>query len=459
MTHEAVRQMEVVVSETAVNLTETTPKFQFRDLATFRGYSQGAIAFLLYGTATGAVYFVVAPLFAAMLPDVKWSLGVISTALLIRGLLSIVVAPTTGWLVSRFGIRPIVMIGTVFTALFTAMTGTVGNPVEFGLIFGVALSVADGFMGFIAATTVVHRWFMSRRGVVMGLVNSGAGFGGLVFAPVMSLLVSHFGWRHALYVLACIILVLGIPSIWLRNSPRDVGQWVDGVAGRVIPAAGRSDAIGTVQATLRNMARSPLYWAVFAIFGIESWALGVYAADQVLYLKTIGVSAITSSSALGAAAGIAAVSGIVFSRLSDRSSPYYVLIFSTALMALGSIAFLNAHSTALLWIYSALFGAGYGLTVPTIPVALSRYFGALDFSKAFGMGMILSGTMGGLGPWVTGQIVDSTGSYQIPIYLITGLLVLAVVIAVIARPRARLATSGSAAVPPAPADETLLASD
>ena len=104
------------------------PKFKPSDLITFRGYQQGAIGFLLYGTATGAVYFVVAPLFAAMLPDVKWSLGVVSTALLIRGLLSIPVAPLTGWLVARFGVRPVVMFGTLFTAVFTAVTGTVSNP-------------------------------------------------------------------------------------------------------------------------------------------------------------------------------------------------------------------------------------------------------------------------------------------------------------------------------------------
>ena len=141
-----------------------TPKFQAADLITFQGYRQGAIAWLQYGTAVGAVYFVVAPLFAAMLPDVKWSLGVVSTALLIRGLLSMVVSPLTGWLVARFGIRPIVMIGGVTTAGFTALTGTMHSPLEFGLVFGVALSAADGFMGFIPATTVVHNWFMSRRG-------------------------------------------------------------------------------------------------------------------------------------------------------------------------------------------------------------------------------------------------------------------------------------------------------
>lgn len=72
--------------------------------------------------------------------------------------------------------------------------------------------------------------------------------------------------------------------------------------------------------------------------------------------------------------------------------------------------------------------------MPTVPVALSRYFGAREFSKMFGVGAILSGLMGGLGPWVTGQISDHTGSYTIPIYLVTGLLGAALVVAVCARP-------------------------
>jgi cyanate permease len=114
----------------------------------------------------------------------------------------------------------------------------------------------------------------------------------------------------------------------------------------------------------------------------------------------------------------------------------------------------------MLWVYSAFFGAGYGLTVPTIPVALSRYFGAVHFSKAFGMGQIVVSVMGGLGPWVTGQIVDHTGSFKIPIYLITGLLLLAFVIAIAARPSARFFAEGRAvpgAVPKGSAADKLLA--
>jgi cyanate permease len=76
----------------------------------------------------------------------------------------------------------------------------------------------------------------------------------------------------------------------------------------------------------------------------------------------------------------------------------------------------------------------------------------VEFSKMFGVGQILTGLMGGLGPWVTGQISDHTGSYTIPIYLVTGLLGLSVVIALAARPRG---LRKPAAQPEAPAVPTL----
>jgi MFS family permease len=437
----------------AASAASATPRFRPRDLIEFRGYQQASIAWILYGTAIGAVFFVVSPLLAGMLPDVRWSLAVVSNALLVRGLLGIVTNPLTGVLIGRFGIRPVTVIGGVTTAACTALVGTVSNPWVFGVVFGVALTLADSFLGLIPATTVVHRWFMARRGVVMGCVNSGGGFGGLVFAPLMAVLVTSFGWRHALFALALIILVLSLPSVFLRDRPADVGQWVDGVEGRVIPEYGEKDAIGTVQSRIGQMARRPLYWMVFFIFGAEAWALSVYASDQGLFLKAIGVGSLASSSALGFSAGIAAVAGILLSRLNDKVSPYYVIIGSVVAMLAGSILFLSAHGDAQLWAYAFCFGAGYGTLVPAMPVAMSRYFGARNFAGAFGLGQILVSLMAGVGPWLTGVISDSTGSFTIPIYLITGLLALALVVAIAARPRPRSrAAVATAAVPAASGD-------
>ena len=212
-----------------------TPRFRAKDLVAFPGYAQSGIAWFEYLVGIGAVYFTVGPLLAGLLPDTGWSLSAVSIAILIRGLLGVLSGPLTGFLIHRFGVRPIVLIGGVSTAAFTALTGAVTNPVEFALVFGVALAFADGFMGNIAPATVVHKWFLTRRAGMMGLVNSGAGFGGMIFAPLMALLVTQYGWRQACLILGGIILVSTIPALFLKRGAAESGYGVDGVPGALHP--------------------------------------------------------------------------------------------------------------------------------------------------------------------------------------------------------------------------------
>jgi MFS family permease len=412
----------------------TTPRFHAKDLISFPGYRQSLIAWFEYLVGIGAVYFTVGPLLTGLLPDTKWSFSVVSAALLIRGLLGIVTGPTTGFLLQRIGVRRVVLIGGVSTAVFTAVTGLVTNPIEFALVFGVALAFADGFMGNIPPAFVVHRWFLTRRSVLMGIVNSGAGFGGLIFAPLMALLVSQFGWRSACFILGGIVLVCTIPALWLKPGAVETGNGLDGVEGRVVPELGDEDVVGTPQRSIKQIAKHPVFWMIFFMFGVESWALGTFAADQALYLETLHISAVASATALGAAAGIAAASGILLSRISDKVSPYYTLIGAVASMFAGSIVLMFAFNISLVWVFSILFGAGYGLFIPTLPVAISRYFGSNQVARALGVGAIISGVMGGLGPFVTAQIVGATGNFTLAIQLITGLLFVALVVAVVARP-------------------------
>jgi MFS family permease len=411
-----------------------TPRFRAKDLVTFPGYGQSLIAWFEYLVGIGAVYFTVGPLLSGLLPDTKWSLSVVSAALLIRGLLGIVAGPLTGFLLQRIGVRKVVLIGGVSTAAFTALTGAVTNPIEFALVFGVALAFADGFMGNIPPASVVHRWFLTRRSVMMGLVNSGAGFGGLIFAPVMALLVTQLGWRAACFTLGGIILVCTIPAILLKRGAVESGYGLDGVDGRVVPEIGDEDVVGTPQRSLKQIAKHPVFWMIFFIFGVEAWSLGTFAADQALYLQTLGISTVAASTALGAAAGVAAASGILLSRISDRVSPYYTIIGAVASMLVGAVVLMFARDISLVWVYSIFFGAGYGLFIPTLPVAISRYFGSNQVARALGVGAIVSAIMGGLGPFVTAQIVGATGNFTLAIQLITGLLVLALIVAIVARP-------------------------
>ena len=134
-----------------------TPAFKPSDLITFRGYHQAALSWLQYGTAIGAVYFVVGPLIAGMLPDVKWSLSVISNALLVRGLLGMATAPLTGWLVHPLR-RVIPATGYIDWSALVAAYAT-ALVYLFLLLASVGVSpMALVPMGFVAALFTVLKW-------------------------------------------------------------------------------------------------------------------------------------------------------------------------------------------------------------------------------------------------------------------------------------------------------------
>jgi len=406
----------------------------------FHGYQVAAVAFLEYGIAVGAVYFVAAPLVAVLIPALKLSLGVISGVFLMRSLLGLL-GPAFGWLVHKFGAKQIIIVGGILTAVFTALTAVVTNVFLFYLVFGAALAIADGLMGYLPVFTTVNQWFVKRRGFVMGIVAAAGGIGGFVFAPLMQLLIQGFGnYRPALVTLGAIIFVLGVvPAIiWLYNRPSDLQEYPDGDPSSASLVVSEQEGPSW---TVFDALKTPQCWLLMFVFGVEAWALGVYAADQVVYLKTVGISPLAASTALGATGLIAAVVGFLVNMLSDHEKigPYWVLLIATVLMTIGSIVFFEARSLAMVYLYVVLFGAGYGTLVPVIPTALGKYFGARNYALVYGWGSILVVLMAGLGPLVTGILVDATKSFALGLEIVIGLLVLSVIAAAAARPPAKTA--------------------
>ncbi|HLH69675.1 MAG TPA: MFS transporter [Candidatus Dormibacteraeota bacterium] len=414
----------------------------------FHGYHVAVGGFLVYGVGVGTVYFTAAPLTAAIVPDLKFNIAVFSGIFTVRSVLGFAY-PLWGWLVHRFGAKQVMVAGGIATAILLAVTAALSNVIGFYLVFGVALAAADGLMAYLPVFTTVNHWFIRYRGTVTGFVNAGAGVGGFVFAPVVQLMIQHLGgWRQALIGLAGFVIILGVlPALLLiTNRPEDRGEYPDGVVpkpqpeqttGSVAMAQGLAGANSREverQWSVGQALRTPQVWLILTIFGIESWALGVYAVDQVIYLKSVGVSPLAASTALGVSGLVAAVAGIVLSPLNDRIGTYWVILISTTLMTAGALLFLFARSVSLVFAFVIIFGAGYGTFVPTVPVALSRYYGANNYALIYGWAAPVNSLLGGFGPLVTGIIVDVTGHYTLALQLIVALLVISIVLALIARP-------------------------
>ena len=57
----------------------------------------------------------------------------------------------------------------------------------------------------VLGATIAARWFVARRGLVVGILTASVATGQLVFLPLLATLTDHYGWRIAL-ALVCVML-------------------------------------------------------------------------------------------------------------------------------------------------------------------------------------------------------------------------------------------------------------
>lgn len=77
----------------------------------------------------------------------------------------------------------------------------------------------------IPVSMMVTNWFVKKRGLAMSLAMAGIGLGGTIFSPIVTMLLTNYGWRLTYVIMAGIILVCALPTslFILRKSPAEMG--------------------------------------------------------------------------------------------------------------------------------------------------------------------------------------------------------------------------------------------
>ena len=135
-----------------------------------------------------------------------------------------------GRLADRFGPRKILALGTVWWAVFTALTALVppGAAHALWILLGVRFSLGLGeAVVYPASNRLVSAWIPSQeRGLANGLIFAGVGAGAGVTPPLITYILVNYGWRWSFWISAVIGLAAG--AVWYlmaRDRPGD-HPWV-----------------------------------------------------------------------------------------------------------------------------------------------------------------------------------------------------------------------------------------
>jgi MFS family permease len=402
------------------------------------GVNQAKVPHLFYGWVVVATAFCVALVaygvqysFGIFLnplrEDFGWSVALVSGAaslfMFSRGALAIL----TGWATDRYGPRIIVAIGGFFLGLGLILTSQISAAwqlyIFYGLMAGFGLSVA--FAPLVATTS---RWFVSKRGLAIGIVLAGIGMGTVVMSPLARYLIATYGWSRSYIIIGLLAWIIVIPgALLLRRSPEEKGLLplgkAEAIAGddRNSSIAEKGDSLTPKRAgfSLKDAVHTKAFWLLLAM--IIFWSICVQMIMIHIYphATDLNIPEVVAANFMSLIGVFSIIGRLAMGAISDRLGGRLTLAICLVLQALAMFWLLRATDIWMLYLFAAAFGFAYGGCVPQLPVIAGEIFELKSIGTIVGVQMLGVAIGGAIGPLLGGRMFDVTGTYYLA-FIISG---------------------------------------
>ena len=317
-----------------------------------------------------------------------WTTSDISAALAVRFFLFGMIAPFAAALMNRYGIRRVVLIAQSIVAVCLIASLWMTSLWQLLLLWGVGVGIGTGLTALVLGATVATRWFVARRGLVLGILTASVATGQLIFLPLLTSLAVAYGWRVAL-VAVCVAVGCAalIMLIVMRDRPSDVGLLPYGHEGPPpmvppVPTSVTAAAFGA----LRDAARTRAFWILFGTFFICGASTnGLIQTHFIPMCVDFGLTQ-TSAAGLLAAIGVFDFIGTILSGwLADRYDNRWLLFWYYGLRGLSLVLLpFTDFSFFGLSIFAIFYGLDWIATVPPTVKLTAQKFGAERANLVFG---------------------------------------------------------------------------
>jgi predicted MFS family arabinose efflux permease len=343
-----------------------------------------------------------------------WSAATISGAISLNILLGGLVGPFGAAFIQRIGLRRTVLFSLLLLLLGAGGAAYAREPWELYATWGVLVGIGSGAGMIGLATAVANRWFVARRGVVVGLLTASNASGQLVFLPMLAYLAEHLGWQSVPWAVALVILAL-VPLVllMLAESPGSVGLGPYGSAAEAPIMTTTHNPFVTAAGGLARAVRSLDFWLLFGSFAVCGFSTnGLVATHLISYCMDHGIPAVSAASLL-AAMGVFDLIGTTLSGwLTDRYNARVLLFWYYGLrgLSLMVLPFTNFDMVSLS-IFAIFYGLDWVATVPPTVALTNQVFGKKDAPVIVSWivgGHQMGGALAALGG---GVMRNATGSY------------------------------------------------
>jgi sugar phosphate permease len=344
-----------------------------------------------------------------------WSTATISSAVAINILLYGLLGPFAVAVMERFGLRRTVITALVLLAIGVFLTAWMTTPWQLRLLWGVVVGSGTGMVALVLGATVANRWFLQRRGLVMGLLTASSATGQLVFLPVLAWLAQNHGWRSVSYTAAGAALVL-IPAVafLMRDRPSDIGLApYGGTRLEMALHAGQNPAMRALRALRTGLASRDFWLLGGSFFVCGASTNGLIGTHLIPACVDHGIPEVRAAGLL-AMMGVFDFIGTTGSGwLTDRVDSRWLLFWYYGLrgVSLMFLPFSFQFSFYGLSLFAVFYGLDWIATVPPTLRLSEKVFGRDNAALMFGWIAAAHQMGAAMAAWVAGTLRTDTGSY------------------------------------------------
>jgi MFS family permease len=324
----------------------------------------------------------------------------------------------------RKGHRKVLALIVLWWSLFTAFTGMAGGLASVLVIrfmFGIGEAGSSP-----CSTGVISRWFKKKEvGKAQGYVWAASRMGGALTPFVVIPVMTTVGWRTAFYLLGALGIVWAAVWYWYYRDPKDLKDLKDPKdlkAPKAIP--------------WRQILHSPQFWiicAMYFFYAFGSWFFFSWFPTFMELGRGFEKSELTYAVAVPF---IMSMAGNIYGGyLTDKLTSKYGLkigrkaLGSTSLAISAVCMFLAAFIPGKMAVFiflSLCFGI-FDLMLP------SAWALCIDLGKhhagTIAGAMNTAGNIGGFCCGILfGQLVQSSNNYNLPLYMIAGMLIISAIL-------------------------------
>ncbi len=334
-----------------------------------------------------------------------------------------------GALGDRYGHRRILALIVLWWSLFTAFTGLAGGLASLLVIrfmFGIGEAGSSP-----CSTGVISRWFEKDEvGKAQGYVWAASRMGGALTPFVVIPVMMWVGWRSAFYLLGALGIVWAVVWYWYYRNPSETSQI------SITSTSSATSAPGKPSIDWGLLLRSRQMWllcGMYFFYAFGSWFFFSWFPTFMELGRGFDKSELTYAVAVPFIMSM--IGNIAGGHLTDRLSRKYGI--KTGRKALGS--------TSLALSAVCMFLAAFIPGKMAVFIFLSLCFGIFDlmlpsaWALCIDLGKQHAGTLSGamntagnIGGFccgiLFGELVQQSGNYNLPLYMIAVMLIVSAVL-------------------------------